>query len=216
MPDPLPLSDPLQAAHHLRLGLDLAGTFVFGLSGATLAVRRRLDIFGVLVLAVAAALAGGMLRDLLLGATPPAALRDERLLLAALAAGLTVFFCHRLIERLKKPVMVLDALGLGLFAVSGCAAALDRGLGPLPAVILGTITAVGGGTLRDLLVAEVPRVLREEVYALAAIVGGTVFVAGRALGFEGLGLALTAIALTFLLRLASVWRGWQAPRAPGS
>ena len=127
-----------------------------------------------------------------------------------------MFFAHRAIARLAKPVMVLDALGLGLFAVSGCRKALTYGLDPLPAVILGVLTAVGGGALRDILVAEVPRVLREEVYALAALLGATLVVAGEMLGLPDLPVALAAIALTVAFRVVSVWRGWHAPRAPGS
>jgi uncharacterized membrane protein YeiH len=196
--------------------LDLLGTFVFALSGATLAVRRRLDVFGILVLAVAAGLAGGLLRDVVLGAVPPAAFEDTRYLLAALAAGATVFFGHRMIARLSRPVMVLDALGLGLFAVAGCRKALLFDLDPLPAVILGVLTAIGGGALRDLLVTEVPRVLREEVYALAALLGASVVVLGAMFELPDLGVAAIAIALTFVFRVVSVWRGWQAPRAPRS
>jgi uncharacterized membrane protein YeiH len=198
------------------LVLDLLGTFVFALSGATVAVRRRLDVFGILVLAVAAGLAGGLIRDVVLGAAPPAAFEDARYLLAALSAGAAVFFGHRLLARLSRPVMVLDAIGLGLFAVAGCRKALLFGLDPLPAVILGVLTAIGGGALRDLLVAEVPRVLREEVYALAALLGASVVVLGARFDLPEPAVAATAIALTFVVRVVSVWRGWQAPRAPGS
>lgn len=200
----------------LGLWLDLLGTFVFGLSGATLAVRRRLDVFGLGVLAVAAALAGGMLRDVALGATPPAAFADPRYLYAALASAVCVFFGHRLIERVRKPVMVLDALGLGLFAVSGCRKALFFGLDPLPAVLLGILTAVGGGALRDILVAETPRVLREEVYALAALAGAAIVAAGASLGTPPAVTAAVGVAAAVVIRIVSVWRGWSAPRAPGS
>jgi len=204
------------AALPLGLALDLLGTFVFGLSGALLAVRRGLDVFGILVLSLAAALAGGILRDVTLGATPPAALQDSRYLLAGLAAGAVVFAAHRVIARMARPVMVLDALGLGLFAVAGCRKALDHGLDPLPALLLGVLTAVGGGALRDLLVAEVPRVLREEVYALAALAGAAVVVAGRHFALPEAGVVVAGVALAFAVRVISVWRGWQAPRAPGS
>jgi uncharacterized membrane protein YeiH len=181
-----------------------------------LAVQRQLDAFGVTVLAVAAALAGGMLRDVLLGDTPPAALEDARYLAAAVGSAVFVFFGHQVIARLNKPVMVLDALGLGLFAVSGCRKALLAGLDPVPAIILGVLTAVGGGAVRDILVAEVPRVLREEVYALAALVGAVLVVAGAALEIPG-PLAAAAGAITAaLIRILSVWRCWRAPRAPGS
>ena len=196
--------------------IDLMGTFVFALSGATLAVRKQLDIFGVLVLAVCVGVAGGITRDLLLGDVPPMALKDTRFLVAALAAGLLVFFASRAIEKLNKPVMLLDAAGLGLFAVSGCDKALEFGLTPLPAVLLGIVTAVGGGVLRDVLVAEVPRVLREDVYALAALLGGLAFVLGLKAGLPELLAMAIAVLLTFVVRVLSVYRGWQAPRAPGS
>ncbi|MHA7849928.1 trimeric intracellular cation channel family protein [Roseovarius sp.] len=200
----------------LGLMLDLVGTFVFGLSGATLAVRRDFDIFGILVLAMAAALAGGVIRDVLLGATPPAAFSDTRYIgAAALAAG-AAFVGYRVIERLAKPVMLLDALGLGLFAVSGCRKALEAGLDPMPAVILGVVTAVGGGALRDMLVAEPPRVLREEVYALAALIGAIIVVAGEAMALPPGWAAAIGVVMTAGFRIVSVWRGWNAPRAPGS
>ena len=120
------------------------------------------------------------------------------------------------IERLAKPVMVFDAAGLGLFAVSGCQKALSLGVAPLPAVLLGVLTAVGGGALRDLLVTEVPRVLREDIYALAALAGATVVAVGAWLGLAPAPVALLGVALTFALRVVSVWRGWRAPKAPGS
>ena len=198
------------------LWLDLLGTFVFAISGAMLAVRRGLDIFGIAVLSVAAGLAGGIVRDLLLGAAPPAAFADPRYLAAALAAALAGFLFHRVIDRLNRPVMLLDALGLGLFAVSGCGKALDFGLGPLPAILLGVLTAVGGGVVRDMLVADVPRVLREEVYALAALVGATMVWAAEALAFDPLRSAAASVAAVFAIRVLSVVFGWRAPRAPGS
>jgi uncharacterized membrane protein YeiH len=196
--------------------LDLLGTFVFGLSGGTLAVRRGLDAFGVLALSVAAALAGGMLRDALLGATPVAALADTRYLLAAVAAAVAAFLGHPLLARLGKPVLVFDAMGLGLFAVTGCRKALEAGLDPAAAMLLGVLTAVGGGAVRDILVAEVPRVLREEIYALAALLGAGVFALGLHLGLPEWAVALAGIASAFVLRVVSVVRGWGAPRAPWS
>lgn len=206
----------IETPHTLALWLDLVGTFVFGLSGAMLGVRKGLDAFGLIVLALAAGLAGGFLRDVALGATPPAGLADSRYLIAAIAAAGAVFLAHRLIERATKPVMLLDSLGLGLFAVAGCAKALEHGLAPLPAVLLGVVSAVGGGALRDLLVAETPRVLKEEVYALAALLGATVAALGDWLALPEAGTAAAGIALTCLLRVVSVKRGWRAPKAPGS
>ncbi len=200
----------------LALALDLLGTFVFGLSGGTLAVRRGLDLVGVLALSVAAALAGGMVRDVLLGATPVAALADVRYLLAALAAGLVAFFADPLVQRLGKPVMAFDALGLGLFAVTGCRKALAYGLEPPAALLLGVITAVGGGILRDLLVAEVPRILSKEIYALAALLGAGTVVLGEALGWPATPVTLAAVGAASALRIVSVLRGWGAPRSPWS
>lgn len=196
--------------------VDTIGIFVFGVTGGTLAVRRRLDVFGVFVLAGVTALSGGVVRDVLLGALPPAALTQPHYLWAALASGLAAFFFHRAIERLGKPVMVLDALGLGLFAVAGCRKALDYGVDPLAAVLLGVVTGVGGGIVRDLLLNETPRVLREEIYASAALLATLVVVAGHALGWASGPTSAGAVAAAFLLRVVSYWRGWRAPRAPGS
>lgn len=196
--------------------LDLVGTFVFGLSGGTLAVRKRFDLVGVLVLATAAALAGGMARDVLIGRTPVTALADARYLPAALAAGLCAFLLHPWIERLRRPVMAFDALGLGLFAVTGCRIALEAGLGPLAALLLGALTAAGGGAMRDLLAGEVPRVLREEVYALAALGGAAVVILGDRLGWAPGPVALGGVAVAVVLRLVAVRLGWRAPRSPWS
>lgn len=200
----------------LVTALDLIGIFVFGLSGGILAVRRRLDVFGVLVLASAAALAGGVARDLLIGAAPPAAVADGRLVMVALAAGATAFFLHGTIERLNRPVMVLDAIGLGLFAVAGCAKALAFGVQPVIATLLGVLTAVGGGVVRDLLVTEVPRVLREEIYALAALVGAGIVALGAVLELPETPVAVVGALAACLLRIVSVQKGWRAPRAPGT
>jgi uncharacterized membrane protein YeiH len=194
--------------------LDLLGTFVFGLSGAMLAVRRDLDVFGIAVLALAAALSGGLIRDMALGATPVAALASSHYLLAAGVAALCVYFGHRQIEKLSKPVMILDALGLGLFAVTGTRKALEHGLDPLPAIVLGVLSAVGGGAVRDLLVTEVPRVLREEVYALAALLGAGIVVLGDLLALDPVIAAMAGAAAAALIRILSVLRGWQAPK-PG-
>jgi uncharacterized membrane protein YeiH len=210
------LDEIMLDAPFLLLAMDLVGVFVFGLSGGTLAVRRRLDLFGVVVLSMAAALAGGVLRDLLIGATPPASFRDDRYLLVALASGLFAFFFHKPINRLGKPVLVLDALGLGLFAVAGCDRALTYGMAPFPAMLLGVLTACGGGVVRDLLITEVPRVLREEIYALAALLGAGVVVAGAALGLPSQPVAIVGALAAFALRVISVLRGWNAPQAPGT
>lgn len=197
----------------LVLVLDLVGTFVFALSGGMAAVRHRLDIFGVLVLAFSAGNAGGIVRDLLIGSIPPAAIADWRYVAASVLAGLAAFWLHRTIMRLQHAVLVLDAGGLALFAVSGTLKALAFGLNPLAAMLLGMLTGIGGGMLRDVLITEVPTVLRAELYAVAALAGAFVVVGGRQLGLPSESLALAGAAVCFGLRLIAIWRGWELPVA---
>ncbi|WP_238364969.1 trimeric intracellular cation channel family protein [Mesobacterium pallidum] len=200
----------------ILLVFDILGTFAFGLSGALVAIRRQLDLFGILVLAAATGVAGGITRDLLIGATPPAALRDLWPLALAAGSGLVAVFTWAQLERVSRPVMLLDALGLGTFAVAGTQTALDAGLHAPGAVLLGMISAVGGGVLRDMMSAEVPRVLREDIYALAALAGAIVYVGALSLGLPEGAAAAGAVALAVVLRIASVRYGWTLPRAPGS
>ena len=188
----------------LILVLNLAGTFVFGLSGGLAAVRARLDLFGVVVLAAVVGLAGGITRDVLIG-TPPATFRDWRYLAATAAAGVVCFFAGRALERVERSVMVFDALGLGLFAVTGATKALQFGLGPVQAILLGTITGVGGGMLRDMLLREVPTVLREGLYAIPALLGASVLVVAQQLGstnplYPVLGVVVCVVVRLFGLR----------------
>jgi uncharacterized membrane protein YeiH len=197
----------------LVLGLDLVGTFVFALSGAMAGVRQRLDVFGVLVLAFAAGNAGGITRDLLIGAVPPAAIADWRYLVISLLAGVATFWRYGTVRRLQNAVLLFDALGLAVFAVSGALKALAFGLNPVAAVLLGTLTGIGGGMLRDILVAQVPTVLRAELYAVAALAGATVVVVGRLLGLPSAPLAVGGAALCFALRLLALRRGWALPIA---
>lgn len=177
-------------------------------------VRHRLDLFGVLVLAFAAATAGGIARDLLIDAVPPAAIIDWRYLVVSLTAGLVVFLRFRDVERLRNPILLFDAAGLALFAVSGALKALASGLGPVAAVLLGMLTGIGGGMVRDLLVSEVPIVLRADLYAVAALAGVAVTVTVQRAGLPlVVGAGLGALAC-FGLRLAAIARGWQLPTAP--
>lgn len=197
----------------LLLTLDLFGTFVFALSGATVGVRHRLDLFGVMVLSFAAATSGGLVRDALIGAHPPAALADWRYVAVCGAAGLITFFRHGLIERLRNPVRMFDAAGLALFAVLGAEKALAYGLGAVSAVLLGTLSGIGGGIARDMLVARTPVVLHSELYAVAAIVGASVVVMGHWLQWPAVPVLLAGAALTFGLRFMAIWRGWSLPVA---
>jgi uncharacterized membrane protein YeiH len=198
------------------LVLDLMGTFVFGLSGAVAGVRERLDLFGVLVLSFAAASAGGIMRDLLIGAVPPAAISDWRYLAVSLVAGLVVFFWYPISERLRNwrnHVLILDAAGLALFAVAGTQKALGYRLNPVMAALLGVLTGVGGGMLRDVLVAQVPNVLRAELYAVAALAGAVVVVVGHVLNLPPTAMAAAGAAVCFGIRLVAIRRGWHLPVA---
>lgn len=193
--------------------MDLAATFVFAISGATRGVHKRLDLFGVLVVAWAAAVAGGITRDLMIGAIPPAAIADWRYLAVAVAAGLLGFFASDAIARLRTPVLLFDAAGLCLFAVTGTQKALDHGLSPLMAAILGMITCIGGGVARDLLTLQVPSVLHSELYAVAALAGAGSIAVGFWLGLPNIPMALFGAGLCLFLRLMSIYRGWRLPLA---
>ena len=192
---------------------DLAGTFVFAISGATAGVKYKLDLFGVLVLSFAAGNSGGIARDVMIGATPPAAINDWRYVTASLLAGLLTFYWYRIIDRLRSPVLVFDAAGLALFAVSGASRALAFHAGPVAAVLLGMLTGIGGGIVRDVLVREIPTVLRTELYAIAALTGATVVVIGEGLHLPSAVAAITGAVLCFGLRFVAMRRDWHLPIA---
>ncbi|GAB2587722.1 trimeric intracellular cation channel family protein [Kribbella endophytica] len=191
--------------------LDLVGIFVFGITGALVGVRKKLDVFGILVLALVTGLGGGFLRDVLIGATPPAALQDWRYLVVPVLAGLLTFFLHPRIGRLERMVNVFDAAGLALFCVTGAVKATSYGLSPLPAALLGTISGIGGGVIRDILSGRVPVVLRSEIYATPAFLGAGIVVVAAALDYEELWVPVTAAVICFLIRLLAIRRGWNAP-----
>jgi uncharacterized membrane protein YeiH len=196
--------------------LDLVGIFVFAITGALVAVRKDLDVFAVLVLAGVTGLGGGFVRDVLIGALPPAALADWRYLVVPVVAGLVTFFFHPVLGRMERAITVLDAAGLSLFCVTGGLKAVAFGLGPVPAALLGMATGIGGGVLRDVLAGRVPLVFRGELYATPALVGATVAVLGREAGLRTAVVAIPAAALCFGWRMLAVRRGWNAPRPTGS
>ena len=199
----------------LVLTLDLCGTFAFALSGATAGIRRRLDVFGVLVLSFAAATFGGIGRDVLIGDTPPAALIDWRYLAIALAAGLIAFFWSSLIEQFRNPVRIMDAMGLAFFAVAGTQKALAFGLSPLMAALLGMLTGIGGGIVRDVLLAEIPAVLRSDLYAVAALVGAAIVAVGSMVDAPAIITTSLGGAVCFGLRLMAIRWDWHLPVASG-
>jgi len=197
----------------LLLVLDLIGTFVFALSGASAGVRRRLDFFGVMVLSFVAGNFGGITRDLMIGAVPPAAITDWRYLAISLLAGVITFWWFSGIDRLRNSVLMFDGAGLALFAVSGTQKALDYGLNPVTAALLGMLTGIGGGMVRDVLVAEIPVVLRADLYAVAALAGAAVVVTGHLLDLPPAAGAIAGAILCFGLRLMAIQRGWHLPIA---
>ncbi|MGV7216616.1 trimeric intracellular cation channel family protein [Bradyrhizobium sp. UFLA05-112] len=193
--------------------LDLAGTFVFALSGAMAGVRHKLDLFGVLVLSFVAANTGGITRDVLIGAVPPGAIDDWHYLGVSLAAGAITFFFPLVVVRRWNPVLLFDAAGLALFAVSGAHKALAHGLNPVMATLLGMLTGIGGGVARDVLLAEIPVVLRAELYAVAALLGAAVVVIAAKLQLPSGPAVLVGAALCFGLRIVAMKRGWKLPVA---
>ena len=200
------------------LVLDLAGTFAFALNGALTAVRAtRVDIVGVVTLGMITAVGGGIIRDVLLGAVPPAAFADWRYLTVAAAGGLLTFWFGHALDRFSRAIDVLDAAGLGLFAVTGTGKALQYGVGPMQAIILGTVTAVGGGTMRDVLIRTVPGVLSSGLYAIPALVGAALVVTAQRGGVGhvlGVPAAVGAAAVCVLIRLAGLRFGLDAPKPP--
>ena len=197
----------------LLLTLDLAGTAVFAISGAAVGVKHRLDVFGVCVLAFVAGNAGGVLRDILIGAVPPAALVGWKHVTISLLAGVVTFVWHPRLERLHTPILTFDAAGLGLFSVSGAQKALAFGANPLVAALLGMLTGIGGGMLRDVLVGEIPTVLRKDLYALAALAGAGVVVAGPPLHLSPVAATIGGAVLCFAIRVVAIQRGWALPTA---
>jgi uncharacterized membrane protein YeiH len=197
----------------LVLILDLIGTLVFAISGAAVGVKHRLDVFGVSVLAFVAGNAGGVTRDLLIGAVPPAAISHWRYVVASLIAGVATFLWYPRITRLQQIVLLFDAAGLGVFAVSGTYKALAFGIHPFVAALLGMLTGIGGGMLRDLLVREIPVVLRAELYALAALAGAAIVVAGHVLAWPLVPTTIAGAVASFVLRLVAIRRGWNLPIA---
>ncbi|HEX5557235.1 MAG TPA: TRIC cation channel family protein [Gaiellales bacterium] len=198
----------------LLLVLNLLGTFVFGLSGGLAGVQARLDAFGIVVLAVVVGLAGGITRDLLIGIAPQT-FRDWRYLAVAGGAGLVTFGAHRLLERLERPILILDAGGLALFCVTGASTALEHRLGAVDAIVLGAITGVGGGVLRDILLREIPVVLRAGLYAIPALIGAAIVVAASKSGTHNLAFPLLGAGVCFAIRLAGLYLDLNVPLAPG-
>lgn len=197
----------------LPIVLDLTGTFVFALSGALAGAKRELDLFGVLVLSFAAGNSGGITRDLLIGAVPPGAVNDWRYLGVSFLAGILTFYFSPLIVRMSNSILIFDAAGLALFAVTGASKALAHNLNPVMAVSLGVVTGIGGGMVRDVLLAEIPTVLRAELYAVAALAAAAIVVIGHMLQLPIVPVTAVALISCFALRVMAIRRGWRLPLA---
>jgi uncharacterized membrane protein YeiH len=193
--------------------LDVGGTFVFAISGAVAAVNRRLDLFGTLVLAFVVGNVGGVCRDLLIGAVPPAALVNSRYLWVSILAGLITFFLYSGVDKLRSTVLWFDAVGLAFFAVAGAQKAIEYGMHPVMAALLGMLTGIGGGMLRDVLVNEIPQVLKSDLYAVAALAAASTVVVGHQLGVSyGIAASVGGV-LCFALRYMAIKHGWHLPVA---
>jgi uncharacterized membrane protein YeiH len=195
--------------------LEAVGLYVFATSGALMAIHKGFDVVGILVLAMLTALGGGILRDLIIGDTPPAAFTNATYLVIPLVAAVVTFFAHPLVQRLTFTVLVFDAAGLGLFSVTGTLKALDFDLGPLQAVLLGITTAVGGGMLRDVTAGEAPALLKvdTDLYSIPAAAGAVVVAAAHRTDVPMPVVATCAAVLVFLFRIVAMLRHWTAPRA---
>lgn len=193
--------------------LDLIGTAAFAASGAWVGVRKRMDLFGVLVLGVVTAVGGGTLRDLLLGDIPPFSLKNEVYIYIAIAIATVVFINRRRFELFEKPLLYFDAIGLGTFVVIGTTKALDFQMGLLGAVLMGVMTGTAGGVMRDVLANQVPLILRREIYASACIAGGTLLVVLEHFGAARAVAALLAAGTVILVRLLAIYYDWSLPKS---
>jgi uncharacterized membrane protein YeiH len=201
-------------ADRLLFVVDHAGTILFAMEGAFAAIAGGLDFFGVMVVSFATALGGGVLRDVLIGATPPQAIRDWRYAVSAFATGGAVFILHQFARQIPAGLlMILDAAGLALFAVAGTQKALGYGIPPFIATLMGTITGVGGGAIRDILLMHIPSILYTDIYATAALAGSAAMVLGRRLGLHPTLAAVLGGVVCFALRVCAVWFHWNLPKA---
>ena len=203
--------DPL-SGYGLLVG-DLVGVAVFAASGASAAIAKRLDLFGVGFVGFVAALGGGILRDLVIGAAPPLAFADWRYPVTAVLASVAVFWLHPQLSRLRRTVLLLDAAGLGLFTVTGTLKALNAGVPPVGACLVGMLTAIGGGLARDLLTGEIPVVLQRDIYAVAALGGAILVTILHGAGLAGPISTVAAAVLITGVRLLALYRRWSAPIA---
>jgi len=198
---------------NLIVALDWLGTFAFALSGGMLGVQKKFDLFGVLFLSFVVAVTGGMLRDILIGSLPPAAIREIHYFVIAIVGGLITFYWYPKVASRQQQILLFDAVGLGLFAVLGAQKAIDYGINPLMVAIMGMLTGIGGGMVRDVLAGEVPFVLKTDLYAVAALVAGVIVAIGHVLRVPPFYSMILGAATCIFLRIMAIYRRWHAPIA---
>ncbi|HXT06643.1 MAG TPA: trimeric intracellular cation channel family protein [Roseiarcus sp.] len=193
--------------------LDGVGSFVFALSGGLLGVQKRFDLFGVLVLSFVVAATGGIVRDLMIGAAPPAAIASWHTLAVAIFGGLLTFYFYPFVQAQKNSVLFFDAIGLAVFAVTGAQKALHYGIDPVMAAVLGMVSGIGGGIMRDILAGDIPGVLRSDLYAVAALAAAGIVCIGQTFDAQPLYPMLLGAAVCIFLRMMAIYRGWRVPVA---
>jgi uncharacterized membrane protein YeiH len=192
---------------------DLLGTFAFAISGAVAGVRKNFDLYGIIVLALVTAVGGGTIRDVLVGRIPPFIFKDINYFLISIAAALITFFFHKYVEKTYKLLLIMDAIGLGVFTVIGISVGLQYNIGYFGAVVMGVMTGTFGGMIRDVLQKEVPLVLQKEIYASACIIGGIIFVVFDILKINNvLNVVISGVAV-FLIRFVAIQKNWHLPKA---
>jgi uncharacterized membrane protein YeiH len=194
--------------------LEWVGTLAFAISGGLLGAKKRFDLFGILFLSFVVAVAGGVMRDVLIGAVPPAAFSEIHYFAIAVSGGLITFFWARNIAAYQRQIQLVDAFGLGLFAVVGAQKALEFGIHPVMAAVMGMVTGIGGGMIRDVLAGEIPFVLRSDLYAVAALAAGAAVAVGKELGISEITSMLVGAVVCIVLRLLAIYCGWRVPTAP--
>lgn len=191
---------------------DLVGTAAFAASGAVAGVRKKMDLYGVIFLGVVTAVGGGTLRDIVVGRIPPFIFRDYNYLIISILISLMTFYFHRLIERRFKFLLIMDALGLGIFTVIGTSIGMEFNIGMIGSVFLGVMTGTFGGMIRDVLQQEVPLVLQREIYASACIVGGFFYILAHKMGLSETFSVTLAVIVVFSIRLISIFKNWNLPK----
>jgi len=194
--------------------MDLTGTFVFAVSGAIAGVNKKLDIYGIFVLAIMTALGGGMIRDTMLGRTPPVAFIDFSYMIAAFAGAMCTWFFFTYMQKAAKLLRIMDAIGLGIFSVIGAQVSLSLGASWYAAIGMGILTGTGGGMIRDVLSGSVPMVMQKEIYAIASLFGSSLYVLGRSVGIPDSISAIIAALATTGIRLLAILKNWQLPQTP--